>query len=430
MDILIHPSPLSGSIRAISSKSDVHRALIAAALANGCTRVHFTTLSEDIAATAHVLRTLGATVTVDGADGEYIATVCGVSAAQSGVTLDANECGTTARLMLPVAAALCDGFTLTGKDGLRKRPFADLCACMAQNGVQCSDTFLPITAKGRLQSGKYEIRGDVSSQYISGLLFALPLLAGDSEIFLTSTLVSAGYIDMTLRTLGAFCISVFKTPRGFYIPGGQTYRAVPDYRAEGDWSNAAFWLVAGVLGAAPQGAVTVHGLTTDTAQRDSLCLAFLERMRARICEEPRGVITVKKSILHAIKVDGRDTPDLLPVLATALCVSEEGGCIVGGERLRIKESDRIATTTAMLQAIGAEIRATEDGFAIGSVDRFVGGEVDAANDHRIAMSAAVAAMRSVGPVLIRGAECVNKSYPTFFEDFTKLGGKYRVIDGQ
>jgi len=429
MDILIQPSPLSGEIRAISSKSDVHRALIAGALARGTTRVHFTTLSEDIAATVSVLRTLGASVTVDGADGNYTVTVCGITAVQSGVTLDANECGTTARLILPIAAALTDTFTFTGKNRLLKRPFADLCACMAQNGTACSDTLLPITASGRLHSGTYEIRGDVSSQYISGLLFALPLLDGDSEIILTSPLVSAGYIDMTLRTLGRFCVSVYKTPRGFHIPGRQIYRPMPDYIAEGDWSNAAFWLVAGVLGASPTGAVVIKGLDLRSPQRDSNCFTYLLRMGARICEEPLGVITVKKSVLHAIGIDGRDTPDLLPVMATALCVSEEGGGITHAEHLRHKESDRIATTTAMLKAIGAEIRSTEDGFDIGSVDRFIGGEVDAAGDHRIAMSAAVAAQRCVGPIIIRGAECVNKSYPTFFEDYRKLGGNYSVIHG-
>lgn len=421
MDILIQPSPLSGSIRAISSKSDVHRALIASALARGVTHVHFTTLSEDIAATVSVLRTLGASVTVDGEDGDYIAAVCGITEAQSGVTLDANECGTTARLILPIAAALTDGFTLTGKNGLLARPFAELCACMAENGTATSDTLLPITANGRLQSGVFKLRGDVSSQYISGLLFALPLLKGDSEIVLTTPAVSAGYIAMTCSTLCRFGIEVETRENGYFIRGGQRYVSPLDVIAEGDWSSATFWLAAGAIG----DAVTVHGLAPNSLQKDRGVLQALKRAGAVI----DGEYTVRSAPLVGIDLFGEDIPDALPALATVFALAKGDSRITGGARLRIKESDRIATTVAMLRALGADIVAAEDGFRIRGVQQFTGGTVDAANDHRIAMCAAIAAQRATGPVIIRGAECVNKSYPTFFEDFKKLGGIYRVIHG-
>lgn len=421
MDILIQPSLLSGSIRAISSKSDVHRLLIGAALAAGETRVRFTTLSEDIAATVSVLRALGASVTVDGEDGDYTASVGGITEAKHGAILDANECGTTARLILPVAAALTDGFTLTGKNGLLARPFAELCTCMAENGTATSGTLLPITASGRLHSGTYRIRGDVSSQYISGLLFALPLLAGDSEIVLTAPAVSAGYIDMTLSTLARFGIAVDKRENGYYVRGDQEYVSPGEVRAEGDWSNATFWLAAGAIG----DAVTVHGLAADSLQKDRAVLTALKHAGAVIA----GEYTVRGAPLVGIDLFGEDIPDALPALATVFALAEGDSRITGGARLRIKESDRIATTVAMLRALGANIVGAEDGFRIRGVPHFTGGTVDAANDHRIAMCAAIAAQRATGPVIIRGAECVNKSYPTFFEDYKKLGGNCSVIHG-
>ncbi len=427
MDIRITPMALSGEIRAISSKSDVHRALIAAALANGTTKVHFTTLSEDIKATVSVLLAMGAKITVGGKNGDYTATVCGIEKMGENVTLDANECGTCARIILPIAAALSDSFTLTGKNGLLKRPFKDLCDCMAQNGTGCSADLLPITTSGRLKSGRYDICGDVSSQYISGLLFALPLLDGDSEIVLKTPLSSVGYVSMTIKTLSIFGIEISRTKDGFFVKGGQKYKAQSDYIAEGDWSNAAFWLCGGAIGS--KGGISVSGLSMASPQFDSIIFNILHDMEARIERDESGVITVKKSLMHGKRVHGDSFPDLLPIIATTLCITEEGGLITGGERLRIKESDRIATTTAMLKALGADIKATDDGFEIYGVDRFIGGEVDAANDHRIAMCAAIASQCAMTDVIIRGAECVSKSYPTFFEDFEKLGGKYSVIIG-
>lgn len=422
MDIRIEPSPLCGRIRAISSKSDVHRVLIAAALAKEKSLVHFTTLSDDIAATVNVLNTLGAKITISGADGDYVATVRGIKKVNDGAVLDANECGTTARLMLPVAAALCDSFTLTGKNGLLKRPFSDLCKCMGENGTFCDSEMLPITANGRLKSGIYSIRGDVSSQYISGLLFALPLLDGDSEIRLTTPAVSIGYIDMTLETLARFGIRIIKTEKDYLVKGNQIYTPVAEYAAEGDWSNATFWLCAGAIG----GSLAVRGLRIDSLQKDKNVLDILEHEGAKITRT-ENEITVEHTPLNAIDFNGEDIPDALPALATVLALAEGESRISGGARLKIKESDRIATTAAMLNALGADVTATDDGFVIRGVEHFTGGEVDAANDHRIAMCAAVAASVATAPVIIRGAECVNKSYPTFFDDFRKLGGKYSVI---
>lgn len=423
MDIRIEPRRLTGTVRAISSKSDVHRFLMAAALAKGTSTVHFTTLSDDISATVNVLCAMGAKIDIDGTDGDYTASVCGISEMPRRALLDAHECGTTARLILPIAAALSDAFTLTGKNGLLKRPFKDLCECIAERGTNCSSNLLPITASGKLTSGVFKIRGDVSSQYISGLLFALPLLDGDSEIRLTTPAVSAGYIDMTLATLSLFGIEVEKCGSGYKVKGNQTYRAVCDYTADGDWSNATFWLCAGAIGEK----LTVSGLRLDSLQKDKNVLDIIKSAGADVTSD--GDITVAKTAMRGVNFNGEDIPDALPALCTVLSLANGKSVISGGARLKIKESDRIATTVAMLDALGACVTATDDGFLINGVPTLNGGEVDAANDHRIAMCAAVASQCATGDVIIRGAECVNKSYPTFFEDFKKLGGKCSVING-
>ena len=411
MDVRISPSLLSGTIKAISSKSDVHRLIIGAALAKGVSQIRFTTLSEDIAATIGAVRMMGAVLNLDGCDGDYTLTVTGLTKMTNGAVLYAHECGTTARLLLPVAAALCDEFKITGSEGLCKRPFKELCDCISQNGTNCSSPCLPIAASGRLKSGVFSIRGDVSSQYISGLLFALPLLDGDSEIRLTTPLVSAGYVDMTVKTLSRFNIKVDISDNLIKIQGNQTYRPISSCVAEGDWSNAAFWLSARALG----GNVAVKGLDESSLQKDKAIADILRE----IC----------KDSLIAANVHGEDIPDILPIIAAVLCLAKGKSVISGASRLKIKESDRIASTVSMLKSLGADIEGTDDGFIINGVECFSGGEVDSANDHRIAMCAAIASQRAIGDVIIHGAECVKKSYPTFFEDFEKLGGKYSVING-
>lgn len=422
MDINIQNTKLCGEIRAISAKSDVHRFLIAAALAPGRSKISFTTLSADISATVGVLRTLGAEITVCGGDGDYTATVLGARPVPQDCVLDAGECGTTARLCLPVAAALTDGFTMTGEAGLAARPFADLCTAMQSGGADCSSDRLPIRVRGRLTAGDYTIRGDVSSQYISGLLFALPLLGGDSRIHLSTPLASAGYVDMTLDTLSRFGVTVEKAADGYFIPGGQTYRPVAAYAAEGDWSNAAFWLCAGALG----GDICVRGLDRASRQRDRVISELLQAAGADVSFAGDGV-RVRGGALHAINVDGRDIPDLCPVLACVLACADGESKISGSARLRLKESDRIASTTALLCALGGDAVPTSDGFVLHGKSALPGGVCAAANDHRIAMCAAVLACRTAGGVRLLGAQAVNKSYPTFFHDFQKLGGTYSVI---
>lgn len=425
MDIQIENTPLSGAVRAISSKSDVHRFLIAAALADGCSDIRFTTLSDDIRATAGALRALCADISLcEEADGWH-AKIQGNRKKDTPPSLFAGECGTTARLLLPVAAALYDSCVLDGAPGLRCRPFGPLCAAMRGGGAEVSDDFLPIRCRGRLKNGVYTIRGDVSSQYISGLLFALPLLTGDSEIRLTAPLASAGYVDMTLDTLRRFGIRIRQTDFGYRIPGGQRYRSVAGYTAESDWSSAGFWLCAGALG----GSVTVTGLTLDSHQRDKNLLAVLAEAGASVCLRADQV-TISGAPLTAVSFDGEDMPDALPVLAAVLATANGVSQIRGGARLKIKESDRLHTTAEMIRAFGGGIECNSDGFSIRG-GPLCGGTCSAANDHRIAMSAAILATKTAAGAVLRGAEAVAKSYPSFFEDFQKLGGKCHVLtDGQ
>ena len=422
MDVKLENTPLCGRIRAISAKSDVHRFLIAAALSDGLSSLSFTTLSADIAATLGAIKALGAAIDLSGSDGEYTAKIQGIRKAQSGCVIDACECGTTARLCLPVAAALTDGFTLSGKAGLAARPFADLVAAMHCGGATADSDRLPIRVRGRLRGGDYQIRGDVSSQYISGLLFALPLCEGDSRIRLTSPLVSAGYVDMTLDTLARFGVCIKQEKDGYFVPGGQRYTAVSHYTAEGDWSGASFWLSAGALG----GDVCVYGLDPASRQRDREILTYLRAAGAAV-EVDGDAVRVRGGRLRATTVDGHDIPDALPVLAALLACADGTSVITGGARLKFKESDRLQTTVDLLRALGADADATGDGFILRGRQSLAGGDCSAANDHRIAMSAAVLACRTQSGITIRGAEAVDKSYPTFFHDYQKLGGKCHVI---
>jgi 3-phosphoshikimate 1-carboxyvinyltransferase len=256
--------------------------------------------------------------------------------------------------------------------------------------------------EGRLQPGEYELPGNISSQYITGLLLALPLLEGNSKIRLTSVLESAPYAQMTLDVLASFDVRAVRTEEGFEVPGGQGFRSPGRYTVEGDWSQAAFWAAANALGSQ----VEVEGLNGQSAQGDRAILEMLPRVLAGNCE-----------------LDLSDCPDLAPILCVAAALSPGNARITGVERLRLKESDRILCTVRCLRAIGAKIKETDFGLFIEGQKSLSGGEAECFGDHRLAMALAVAALRCEEAVTIVGAEAVNKSYPHFFEDFRSLGGK-------
>lgn len=413
----ISPAPLSGTIPAIASKSDAHRLLILAALAEGETHLLLEQRSEDIDTTIRCLRALGAGIGVT----EGGVRVRGIERAAEHPLLDCGESGSTLRFLLPVAAALSSQAAFNGSGRLPERPIGDLVGAMQAHGVRFSAERLPLGTKGRLTGGLFELPGNVSSQYLTGLLLALPLLEQNSRILLTSKLESAAYVEMTLQALRRFGISVSVQKNEYRIPGGQRYRSPGDLCVEGDWSNASFFLAAGALGAP----VTVSGLSLASPQGDKAILDALMAFGAGV-EVKADAVRVLPAPLHGCTIDVGETPDLLPVLAVLGAAASGETHLVNAARLRLKESDRLASVCAMLRALGAEAEERADALVV-SGGRLTGGDVHSARDHRIAMAAAVAAVCCERDVRILGADAVNKSYPAFFSDYSRLGGRVHVV---
>ncbi len=411
-------APSFGEVCAVPSKSDVHRALIAASLCRGETEIRFSHSSEDIRATLRSLAALGANIRE--CEGAVFASRGDIS--RSGAA-DAGESGSTLRFLLPVAAALGVPLSFVGSGRLPERPIGTLTALLREHGVAVSSDRLPLRIEGRLSGGEYRLPGDISSQYITGLLLALPLTKEASRIRLTTPMESASYVEMTLSVLSAFGIAWRRETDGFSLEKGASYRSPGLYTAEGDWSSAAFPLVSGALG----GRVAVTGLCPDSMQADRAILDVLRMAGALVSVSEEGVYA-EKGRLSSFSYDVSGCPDLFPVLAVLAAGAEGVSRLFGGRRLRLKESDRIASTCAMLSALGADITPTEDGALIRGGRRLRGGIVDGAGDHRIVMAAACARAITDGDILIRGADAVAKSYPTYFEDYAHLKGDSHEIE--
>ncbi|MDM8301307.1 3-phosphoshikimate 1-carboxyvinyltransferase [Collinsella tanakaei] len=434
----IEPRRLSGTVPAIASKSVAHRMIIAAALSSSTTHVICNTTCEDIDATVRCLAALGARIekTDDGFEVHPIAKSIelGILKAFQGATLDCGESGSTLRFMLPVACALGADATFIGSERLGQRPLSPLDdeLVAAGCGIEREDGF-PLRTSGRIRPGRFTLPGTVSSQYITGLLLAAPLLPGACEIEVVGRIESRPYINITLQVLKQFGIEV-RVDRGVAANGidevtrfctkDRSYRSPGEVRVEGDWSNAAFWLCAGALGTAP---IEVAGVSLTSAQGDRNVLAALSRFGARTRRSADSAI-VQPDQLHAFSMSAQDIPDLVPVIAAVASCCEGTTVIRDCARLRIKESDRLATTASELNALGAQVDIDRDSLVIHGVGRLRGGVVDAHNDHRIAMMAAIAAIRCEGTVTIRGAQAVQKSYPQFFDHYRLLGGQVELTE--
>lgn len=412
MNVTIEPGVLRGRVRAIASKSDVHRLLIAAALSREESCLPWENPSKDMWATLRCLAALGAEIRVEGG-------VCRIRAGKppESAVLCCGESGSTLRFLLPVATALGVCSCFTGEGRLPERPQGPLLDALAANGCRVTGRRLPLRLEGGLRPGVFSLPGSVSSQFVSGLLFALPLLPGDSRIELSSPLESAPYVEMSLSTLARFGVTVEKTPGGYRVPGGQRYRSPGQLRPEGDWSNAAFWLCAGALG----GEVTVENLRLSSAQGDRAVVQALEAMGAQV-ETGEDWVRVGGLGLRGVRQDLRQTPDLGPVLALTAAFARGESRLSGVQRLRMKESDRLEAVVQALQALGMEAKAGEDELELpgGGLE---GGVCEGFGDHRMVMALAVAATACRGEVTILGAQAVDKSYPGFFRDFERLGGK-------
>lgn len=407
-----------GRVDAIPSKSDLHRALIAAALCPSPTELSFVGSSEDVEATLGCLSALGAVI-------DRNASGCTVypGAVPARATLDARESGSTLRFLIPVAAALGVDATFIGRGRLPARPISTLTELLSAHGTQVSGDGLPLRLHGTPTAGRYVLPGNVSSQYVTALLLALPLLSGESTVELSTDLESAPYVDMTIRTLSAFGVHWEREGRRFRLLPDSQYRSPGVYRAEGDWSNAAFHLVAGAIG----GSVTVSGLSPDSLQADRAVLDALRLAGAEVSVQGDAVTVSRPASLKPFAFNVSSCPDLFPILAVLAAAADGESRLCGGGRLRLKESDRIATVGAMLRTLGAELCETEDGMLLRGGKPLVGARVDGAGDHRIVMSAAVASALCDGAVEIVGAHAAAKSYPAFFDDFARLKGASHEI---
>ena len=412
------PGPISGTVSAVPSKSQAHRALICAALADSPTHIKCEGTSKDIEATAACLAALGADIrsemsgcAVHPRDGD-----------SPGLPLFCGESGSTFRFLLPVAGALGGKteFRLEGR--LSERPLSPLYEELIRHGCSLSPQGSnPFYIEGQLSPGSYSLDVGVSSQFISGLLFALPLLDGDSEIHMTGRIESLPYIELTVAMLERFGIKTELRDMTFFIPGGQLYRSPRIVTVEGDWSNAAFWLAAGAIDGK---GVTCSGLDIQSRQGDRAILELLKLFGAQVTQGSSTVTVLSAKLfgskLRGIEIDARDIPDLVPILSVVAAAAEGTTKIYNAGRLRGKESDRLASVTDMLSRLGADINETEDGLIINGGVALKGGEVSSWDDHRIVMSAAIAAVLCPEPVIITGAEAVNKSYPGFFAERRKL----------
>lgn len=405
MDIRITPSLLKGSVSIPASKSCAHRVLISAALAAGKSVITGVTMSKDIDATMNAMSALGASFSVHG----DTIVVEGIEVPTSKADIDCNESGSTLRFVMPIAAALGADSEFSGRGRLPQRPIDIYKRELSRNGVRFVTGEMPYRLRGKLTGGKYEIEGNVSSQFVTGLLFALPLLESDSQIVLTSHLESAPYVDITIDILKRFGISIERTENGFFVKGSQQYRA-HDEKIEGDYSQAAFFCVANALGSD----VELRNLSPESVQGDKRILDITAE-------------TCKNDSIGSFRADCSDIPDLVPILSVLGAFGSGESVIYNAERLRIKESDRLMTTAAMLNELGGDVEVTDDGLIIRPTGNMHGGTVDGAGDHRIVMAAAIAATRISGEVIIKGAEAAEKSYPDFFKDYSKLGGNANVV---
>lgn len=417
MTRVITPGARSGAITAPASKSQAHRLLICAALGKGECEIRCDGVSADIAATARCMAALGAQLSrID--DGRI--SVRPIMSPPTGeCILPCGESGSTLRFLLPVVGALGARAVFEMEGRLPERPLAPLDGVLAGHGMTLTRAGNTLHCAGRLSPGEYKISGDVSSQYISGLLMALPLLNGESCLEITGRLESAGYVAMTEDALALSGAQIEKCGAEYIIRGSQRFSLPPTLTVEADWSNAAFFLCMGALSAR---GVAVRGLRARSSQGDRAALELLARFGAGIDADASQILVYRRR-LCGIEIDAAPIPDLIPVMGVLAALAEGETRIYNAARLRLKESDRLESTAALIRAVGGEVAVLRDGLVIRGRQKLPGGRADVYGDHRIAMAAAVAACGCTGAVEINDDACVAKSYPRFWTDFSSLEGE-------
>ena len=412
----IEPGMRSGEVFIPASKSHAHRMLILAALSQEESSLRCRGLSKDILATMDCLRALGAQIREE----RGLLLIRPISAIPEGErVLPCGESGTTLRLLLPLVGALGAEAVFLRKGRLPQRPLAPLDRELCRQGMSLSEEGEALHVKGRLLPGDYCLPGNISSQFISGLLLALPLLQGDSRLTVEGKVESAGYLRMTEQSCAAAGVTIQKEGQNYRIPGEQRSHIIGEQTVEGDWSNAAFFLCAGALS---ETGVLVKGLSLQSTHGDMAVAELLRRFGAEVREEADSVL-VRRGRLSGIEIDAAPIPDLIPVVSVLASICEGKTRVYNAGRLRLKESDRLKTTAALIRALGGEAEEEPEGLVICGRGKLRGGEAESFNDHRIAMAAAVAACGCVKPVVLHGAECVGKSYPGFWQDWDGLTRK-------
>lgn len=407
MDVCIRPRRLSGTVIPPPSKSLAHRLIIAASLAAGTSTVRQAEFSQDVEATLRCMRALGAQWEA-AEDGLRIRGIGGIRQPYGDLPrFDCGESGSTLRFLIPISMTAGQGGIFTGRGRLMERPQKPYFDLFDRRGIPYVLREGTLVVQGLLTPGEYRLPGDVSSQFFTGLLLALPMLEGSSTVVSTTALESAAYVTMTMGVLEQAFVPVR------FSPGNDTFYISPavyqpfDTAVEADWSQAAFWYAAQVLGST----VRIRGMETGSFQGD------------RVVVTHAGALSGSGNVT----IDLSGCPDLLPPLAVMAAVRRGSTRFVGAARLRLKESDRLTTVCDMLTDLGGEAEEGPDTLTVHGVPALSGGIVDGANDHRIVMAAAVAATRCQGPVVIRGAEAVKKSYPGFWREYENLGGDVRVL---
>lgn len=416
-EVTIYPGSLAGEVFIPPSKSMSHRAIICAGLSEGVSTINNVGKSQDIEATCEAMRSLGITVE----EAASFLRIKGSAALElRNSRIDCRESGSTLRFIIPIAALTGKSVAFYGEGKLVERSLVPYFNIFEKQGIkyETDSGKLPLHINGRLAPGEFKLPGNISSQFISGLMFALPLLEEDSQITVTTELESKPYIDLTMKALNEFSIYIENHDyRTFLIKGKQKYRA-RDYTIEGDFSQAAFWLTAGALGSD----VVCKGLDMGSMQGDKSVMDTIEKMGGKIAVEFDTVSALPADTKGTV-IDASQCPDLVPILAVLGALSEGRTEIVNAKRLRLKESDRLKAVSSELNNLGACIIEKEDGLVIEGRKSLCGGKVDSWNDHRIAMALAVAATRCEEPVVISNASSVKKSYPDFWEHYKALGGR-------
>ena len=429
--VVYTPGFSGGTVTLPPSKSAAHRALLCAALSRGRCTVRPIIESDDMKATLGAMESLGVLVQYDPTQQTVRLDASGLGRPGGG-EIDCLESGSTLRFLIPIAAVLGGDYRFVGRGRLPQRPLGVYRDLLPLHGVAVrSQGGLPLEISGRLLPGAFRLPGDVSSQFITGLLLALPLLEADSTLQLTSPLESAGYVDLTRRVLEEFGVTTLSVPGGWTVPGQQAFSA-GSYTVEGDWSQAAFFLCMAALDPAGH-PVHMVGLRPDSTQGDRACADLFGAFGVSITWE-NGVLTAQNTRaqephggLTGQVIDVSQIPDLAPALAVCGAFARGETRLINAARLRLKESDRLAAMEQAILTLGGQARATEDALLLTGQTTFPGGRALGMQDHRVVMALAALALRASGPVEVTDAYSIRKSYLGFFEDFRRLGGNAHVI---